>query len=328
MPAGSPVNRLPSPGELDQLLANQAEALCRHLLPNGRRVGHEWCCGSLAGEAGGSLGVHLHGDKRGVWADFATGECGGMLDLIQARLCFNLREAMVYAREFLGIGGSNPTLHQPRQSTPTSRLFSQPDSDDLNRWCGPWYGAEPIPGTKAETYLKARDLEFDDPEGRVLRFCGNRARRSPDHKFERHPALLAALCDIRTGTQVGIINTYLKSDGSDRIRDKKGKTVTGRAKDSAIMMSDFIEVTMGLAIAEGLETGIAIFMHQLRPIWSLGSASNLKSFPVLGGIECLTIASDAGQVGESAAKETAERWQEAGRQAVIVTAPTDDWATV
>ena len=50
------------------------EALCRRWLPGGRRVGHEWVCGSLRGEAGESCRVNL---RTGRWADFATGEKGG-----------------------------------------------------------------------------------------------------------------------------------------------------------------------------------------------------------------------------------------------------------
>ncbi len=53
------------------------EHLCARWLPGGRRVGPEWRCGSLSGEAGASLGVRLHGGRAGAWQDFATGERGG-----------------------------------------------------------------------------------------------------------------------------------------------------------------------------------------------------------------------------------------------------------
>jgi len=50
------------------------ESLCRRWLPGGRRIGAEWVCGSLRGEAGASCKVNLH---NGRWADFATGPRGG-----------------------------------------------------------------------------------------------------------------------------------------------------------------------------------------------------------------------------------------------------------
>ena len=70
--------------EIVALLAERAEHLCRDLLPGGRKEGPEWRCGSVQGEAGKSLGVHLGGAKAGIWSDFATGESGDLLDLIQA----------------------------------------------------------------------------------------------------------------------------------------------------------------------------------------------------------------------------------------------------
>ena len=42
------------------------------LLPNRYREGAEGRCGFVAGERGGSLGIHLTGTKAGVWSDFST----------------------------------------------------------------------------------------------------------------------------------------------------------------------------------------------------------------------------------------------------------------
>ena len=50
--------------EIAEILSHQIEALARELLPGGHREGQEWRCGSLAGEAGYSLGVHLTGAKE------------------------------------------------------------------------------------------------------------------------------------------------------------------------------------------------------------------------------------------------------------------------
>jgi putative DNA primase/helicase len=115
-------------------------------------------------------------------------------------------------------------------------------------------------------------------------------------------------------------------DGSDRLRDKKGKTVTGRAKDAAVMLSAFDESTAGLVLCEGVETGIAIFAAELRPVWACGAAGTLATFPFLGGIEALTIAADADAPGMQAAEGVAERWRQAGAEARIVAPPAGDWA--
>jgi hypothetical protein len=160
----------------------------------------------------------------------------------------------------------------------------------------------------------------------VLRFAARRARKNPADEFEHHPALLALLRDIGTGEPCGIINIYLQPDGTDRIRDRKGKTVTGHVGGAAVMLDDFADVTLGLIIAEGVETAIALWMVELRPVWALGGAGNLGAFPVLGGIEALTVAADTDEVGQRAAAEIIRRWRRAGREVLTVAPTSGDWA--
>ena len=56
--------------EIARLLAARVDQLVLDLLPTGHREGHEWRVGSIGGEPGHSLGVHLTGTKAGVWSDF------------------------------------------------------------------------------------------------------------------------------------------------------------------------------------------------------------------------------------------------------------------
>jgi twinkle protein len=62
-------------------LAAQAESFVRELLPNGKRDGNEWVVGSLDGEEGKSLKVHLAGDFAGKWKDWSTDDHGDLIDL-------------------------------------------------------------------------------------------------------------------------------------------------------------------------------------------------------------------------------------------------------
>lgn len=89
--------------EIAHMLATRAQAVAEMLLPNGRKDGAEWRLGSTAGEKGQSLGVHLSGDKAGVWSDFSTGEKGDLLDLWCAVRSVTLAEAIEQARNWLGI---------------------------------------------------------------------------------------------------------------------------------------------------------------------------------------------------------------------------------
>jgi hypothetical protein len=308
--------------DVARALAERIEALVRDLLPNGTRQGHEWLVGNVYGDQGSSLAVHLSGPKAGVWCDFATSDSGDALDLLKAVLGVNMGEALTWSRRWLGIE-DRATARPTRSAAAPEPDAPKPDSD---RWRRPWQSARPVADTLAETYLAARGLRFEDSAGCVLRFAVWRARKSPADELEYHPALLCALSDARTGEQCGIINIYLRSDGSDRLRDNKGKTVTSRARDAVVMLSDFDNPMMGLVLCEGIETGIALYQREVCPIWACGAAGTLAKFPLLGGIESLTIAADADAPGQRAADELARRWREAGREVRIVPPEAGDWA--
>ena len=87
------------------------------------------------------------------------------------------------------------------------------------------------------------------------------------------------------------------------------------------------EVAAGLVIGEGLETTLsaaARVEHRgtlLQPAWAAVDAGNLAKFPVLAGIESLTILVDHDESGrgEAAARECARCWVAAGREAILLT---------
>ncbi len=160
----------------------------------------------------------------------------------------------------------------------------------------------------------------------MLRYADRHPRRNAAGDLEHHPALLALLSDIRTGEPSGLINIYLLADGIDRLRDPKGKTSWGRVGGGAVMLSPFDDVTMGLVTCEGVETGSSLLLSDLAPVWCCGGAGNLAAFPVLDGIEALTIAADADKPGQKAAESAKARWRDAGREAVIIAPPVGDWA--
>jgi twinkle protein len=106
--------------EVSRLLRDRALSVCEHLLPQGKREGHEWKVGSLAGEAGQSLGVHLTGDKAGVWRDHANPEDkGDLLDLWSGVRFVPLATALDEARAWLG-------LERPQITRPMERSWIRP----------------------------------------------------------------------------------------------------------------------------------------------------------------------------------------------------------
>ncbi len=89
--------------ELSEKLAQQAEAVASYLLPQGKRERHEWVCGSVAGEPGQSLKVHLTGGKAGIWKDFQAGHGGDLIDLWKQVRGVSLPDTLQEIRGYLGI---------------------------------------------------------------------------------------------------------------------------------------------------------------------------------------------------------------------------------
>ncbi len=105
-------------GELAAMLARDAEGVARMLLPQGKREGHEWRAGSTDGEAGKSLGVHLTGQKAGVWSDFGTGEAGDLLDLWATVRGVGIGDACRQVSEYLGVREAHVENPKPNYSRP------------------------------------------------------------------------------------------------------------------------------------------------------------------------------------------------------------------
>lgn len=101
--------------EIKRRLADRALPVAEMLFPNGRKEGQEWRVGSVSGEKGKSLGVHLSGAKAGVWQDFSTGDGGDLLALWMATKGCTLVEAMDEARSWLGISRPMP-YREPKPS--------------------------------------------------------------------------------------------------------------------------------------------------------------------------------------------------------------------
>ena len=92
----------------------------------------------------------------------------------------------------------------------------------------------------------------------------------------------------------------------------------------AIKISPDNEATMGLLIGEGIETVLSASKRfQFKPCWSLVSAGGVSNFPVLPGIETVTIAvdNDPEGKGEQVAEECAERLLAGGIE--VITAQTE-----
>lgn len=134
---------------IKRMLADKAQAVAEMLLPGGRKEGQEWRAGSVSGEKGGSLGVHLSGAKAGVWQDFATGEGGDLLDLWVATRGGTLADALEAARSWLGVSRPEP-YRQPRREyqRPPRPKCSRPEAKVRDYLCE----VRNIPGHVLDAY--------------------------------------------------------------------------------------------------------------------------------------------------------------------------------
>jgi hypothetical protein len=118
---------------------------------------------------------------------------------------------------------------------------------------------------------------------------------------------------------IGLHLTWLKRDGDSWRRTER--RYLGGKKGGVVRLWPDEAVNVGLGIAEGIETALAA-AHVFQPVWACMDAGNLTEFPLLAGIEALTIFADNDEsgTGQRAADTVAHRWATAGREARMVLA--------
>ena len=96
--------------------------------------------------------------------------------------------------------------------------------------------------------------------------------------------------------------------------EKKKRRFLGPVGRSAIKLDADDTVQGGLFVGEGFETCQTHRQLGLKPCWAFGSAVSVGNFPVLNGVECLTILRERCEVNARAANAVTARWQANGRE--------------
>lgn len=112
--------------ELNQRLCQQIESVLKHLFPAGKMVRGEYEVGSLSGEAGSSLKVHLGGAKKGYWSDFASDKKGRSLTGLWAETVGgDFARACKESKAYLGIRDDQYTrrfVRPPQEKAPAATM--------------------------------------------------------------------------------------------------------------------------------------------------------------------------------------------------------------
>ena len=148
-----------------------------------------------------------------------------------------------------------------------------------------WNQSRDPRGTVISSYLASRGLTLPDSiASDVIRF-----HSALQFNGTLVPGMVALFRDIWTNAPCGIDRTFLDEAGA-----KRGRKMLGRARGAAIKLDADEDVTLGLHIGEGVETCLAAWFAGFHPVWALGSATAIAAFPLLTGIEAITVLGEVG----------------------------------
>lgn len=300
--------------ELALRLASNAEAVCRHYLPIGRREGRYWLVGDVRNTPGRSLFVRLIGPDRGrgaagKWTDAATGQHGDLLDLIAAtRRLDSLSETLNEARAFLNL---------PRPASPTSQFRSRRGSSEAARRL--FAMSTPIAGTLAETYLRSRGVT-DLQNCSALRFhprCWYRGGPDDprDGARDAWPALIAAVTKLDR-TITGVQRTWLDPSGLAKAPVSTPRRALGRLLGAGVRFGHPDQILMA---CEGIETMLSLkAVMPTTPMIAALSAGCLAALELPPNLRRVYVAQDNDPAGRWAAETLSARAGAAGIEAMAL----------
>ena len=300
-------------------LAEHVEAVCKHYLSNGRRCGNYWIVGDVNNHAGRSLYVRLKGPlsgkgARGRWTDGATGEHGDLLDLIRAREGLtSFRDTLDEAKRFLRAPRAPSSVRQDRR-------LGECDTVALARSI--WAASNPIAGTPAEAYLRARKITADLDDAPLRYHPALLYRDTPNSLPQRMPGLVAAVTD-NSGEITGIHRTFLDPTRKDKARVSSPRRSLGAILGHGVRFGKIDEVAV---VGEGIETVLSLksAMPELPMVAAL-SAAHLAAWEFPCGLRRLFVACDNDAPGRTAARRLLARAEARGVDAGIVSSLCSDF---
>lgn len=209
-------------GDIEALLEDRIESLVADLLPNATREANEMCVGSLAGEEGQSLRIHVgSGSKRGWWTDFSDRQQKGDALKLIAAVLFNgdIAKAVAWAKSWLHLDDEDPArIEQHRiEAKARSAARAQAAADEKAQArrsaARRWHQAHVLSrGDPVDRYLAARgiDLALLGRAPGALRYheALQYGFRGPDVAPLLLPAMVAMVTNL-AGEHIATHRTYL-----------------------------------------------------------------------------------------------------------------------
>jgi hypothetical protein len=184
-----------------------------------------------------------------------------------------------------------------------------PSPEDRERW-EDWWKTARVGHPLLTRYLRARGLSLEPPPALRLAF------------LRGEPVMVARVEGVKG--LLGLHLTLLEPDG--RGRKEKRLARGSKPKGGAIRLFPF-EAGKPLALAEGIETALAVREAAGWPVWALVAASFLKEASLPPEVKEVVVAADHDKAGLEAAKALAQRLLREGRKVRLAVPPVEgeDW---
>ncbi|MGJ9418715.1 toprim domain-containing protein [Massilia sp. CMS3.1] len=194
---------------------------------------------------------------------------GGGLKLLQGALGWDFGTVLTKLEEY--VGRSVPISHQLHPKT------VEPSADWMKKLAKRiWNEAQPLTqGDEVDRYLSNRGISLS-AYPKVLRYHPalgfyEKDASGASRQVAEYPAMLACIQGA-DGHAVTLHRTYL-TDGRKALQHEAKKVLSAGIGGSAIRLYSCDEE---LAIAEGIETALAVHLSTGKPVWAAINAGNME----------------------------------------------------
>lgn len=324
---------MPAPEGADDLdnlktrLAERWQDLCLVLFGEPAHRGRrEWRWGRK-----GSMAVKLGGRYGLSFSSYESDEGGSLLDAIMVAHGCGFREAVDWARAWLG--GEGESTSRPRPQAPRAAFDADAEEErGKAEALALWRAGRGIYGTAASRYLQGRKIDRWPAEcvrliaardvGRIATSLGDDDTHKP-WSWWRWPALVFPMMN-GAGAVTAVQLVALTDDGDAVLRSSGGgkwKINRGSAVGSAVQLPADSDAAGPLVLAEGGETALSVW-----------AATGFETWAAMGGVgkaplegvpfdRLIVVCRDDDPPGSPAFKARAKAvraWRKAGRRVVEV----------